>query len=236
LQWLTEILSNPRDSNNDPHERRNDIFIYEKIESLVEAAWIMRRGSNHQTKPVNGTSAKPPRFSKPPRLIEKATTQPIEVINEVFDQASLTDLIDDLLPNWLRVAVINIQSPYSYENGREILYEFYEQLIAFITQLYLASENKQLTNPSSPFTDFFLQCPIDFIRRELADFLEAGIGHVDECPNGFSSWQAWMANNHVLCLVEAAYRLYTDQHTMHTKHAHISSVNFLTVELYLLLC
>ena len=60
----------------------------------------------------------------------------------MFDQVTLSDLIDDLLPNWLRVAVINTQSPYSDENGRELLYEFYEQLIAFITQLYHASENK----------------------------------------------------------------------------------------------
>lgn len=143
-----------------------------------------------------------------PRLTKKATTQPIEVINEVFDQVTLCDLTDYLLPNWLRVAVINTQSPYSDENGHELLYEFYEQLIAFITQLHTASENKQ---PTNAFTDIFQLYHIDYLQRKLADFLEAGIGHVDECPNGFSPWQAFMAYNHVLCLVEAAYRLYTDQ-------------------------
>lgn len=226
-QWLTEVLSSPRESINDPHERNNDIFFYEKLESLVEAAWIMRLGSNQKTKPASETPNQPtrtadtntskttrtPRFSKPPRLIEKATTQPIVVINEVFDQASLSDLTDYLMPNWLRVAVINTQSPYSDGNGREILYEFYEQLIAFITQLHLALDNQQLTNPSSPFIDLFQLCPIDYLRRELADFLEAGIGHDSVYPNGFSPWQAWMAYNHMLCLVEAAYRLYTDQQT-----------------------
>jgi hypothetical protein len=226
-QWLTEILTSPRESTNDPHDRINDIFFYEKLEALVEAAWIMRRGNNQKTKLANETSNQPlrtpdtntskatrtPHFTKPPRLIEEATTQPIEVINEVFDQVTLSDLIDYLLPNWLRVAVINTQSPYSDGNGREILYEFYEQLTAFVTQLHLASENQHLTNLSNPVTDFFLQCPIDYLRRELADFMEAGIGHDSVYPNGFSSWQAWMAYNHILCLVEAAYRLYTDQQT-----------------------
>ncbi|MCS3796414.1 hypothetical protein [Niastella sp. OAS944] len=141
-QWLKEVLSSPRESINDPHARNNDIFFYEKLESLIEAAWVMRKGNLQQPKlasetparPINSPKTreeKPSRFSKPPRLIEKATSQPISVINEVFDQVTLSDLNDYLLPNWLRVAVINTQ------NGREILYEFYEQLTAFVTQLYV---------------------------------------------------------------------------------------------------
>jgi hypothetical protein len=182
----------------------------------VEAARAIRRGNAQQAKHASEKRAKAINsqsnpFTKPTRLIEKATTQPIEVITEVFDQASLSDFNDYLLPNWLRVAVINTQSPYSYGNGREILYEFYEQLVAFITQLYIASENRQLTVPSSPFTDLFELYRIDYIRRELADFLEAGISHDGQYPNGFSPWQAWTAYNHMLCLVEAAYRLYTGQ-------------------------
>jgi hypothetical protein len=133
----------------------------------------MRRGNNPKTKLESETLNPPlrrpdtnnskvtltPRFIKPPRLIEKATTQPIEVINEVFDQVSLSDLTDYLLPNWRRVAIINTQSPYSYENGRALLYEFYEQLITIVTQLHLASKNQQLANPSSPFTGLFQLCP-----------------------------------------------------------------------------
>jgi hypothetical protein len=129
----------------------------------------------------------------------------------VFDQAPLSDLTNYLLPNWLRVAVVNTQSPYSNGNGREILYEFYEQLIPFVTQLYITSENQQLTDPSALFTDFFQRCPIDYIRRELADFLEAGIGYEGAYPNGFSPWQAWMTYNHLLCITEAAYQRYINQ-------------------------
>src|SRR5690349_14864876 len=57
-QWLTEVLSSPRDSANDPHERNNHIFFYEKLESLVEAAWVMRRGNNQHTKPESKVQVK----------------------------------------------------------------------------------------------------------------------------------------------------------------------------------
>jgi hypothetical protein len=90
---------------------------------------------------------------------------------------------------------------------------FYELLIPFVEQLYIMVEGQLLTNLSTLYSDFFHQCPIDYIRRELADFLEAGISHDGAYPNGFSPWQAWMAYNHILCLVEAAYRLYSNQQT-----------------------
>jgi hypothetical protein len=235
-QWLTEVLSSPRDSANDPHERNNHIFFYEKIESLVEAAWIMRRGNNQQTSLENKAQVKhirthdtnehkndqPDRFLKPARLIEKATAQSAEVIAEVFDLTTLDELQMYLLPNWLRVAVINTESPYSDGNGRAILYEFYDQLLTFVEALFINSSTdryltllylneEQASDPSGVITSFFQQCPIDYIRRELADFLEAGIGHDGPYPNGFSPWQAWMAYNHVLCLIEAAYQLYLSQ-------------------------
>ena len=224
-QWVTEVVSDPNSHSNDHLERKNNLFFYEKIEALVEAAWIMNRSDQPTANPVKQVKVyttnkpvqtpekviQPTRFSKPIRLIEKASTQPIEVITEVFDQVHLSDLTDYLLPSWLRVALINTQSPYSNSNGREILYEFYELLILFVEVLHAQSKNQQLDNLSTIITDFFRKCPIDYLRRELADFLEAGIGYESTYPNGFSPWQAWMAYNHVLCLVEAAYQLYLSQ-------------------------
>jgi hypothetical protein len=37
------------------------------------------------------------------------------------------------------------------------------------------------------------------------------IGYEGNYPNGFSPWQALMTYNHILCLIEAAYRLDIDQ-------------------------
>ncbi|WP_133053854.1 hypothetical protein [Niastella yeongjuensis] len=173
-----------------------------------------KQESQKPVKPINALAAavlKIP-FTKPPRLIERTTSAPIEVIKEVFDQLTLCDLTEDLLPNWLQVALINTQSPYSNGNGRKVLCEFYELLITYVSKLYIMEKSQQFANPSSLFTDFFQQCPIDYVRRELADFLEAGVGYNGAYPNGFTPWQAWMTYNHVLCLIEASYQLYSNQH------------------------
>ena len=78
--------------------------------------------------------------------------------------------------------------------------------------------------PSTLYSDFFQPCPIDYVRRELADFLEAGIGHDGDYPNGFSPWQAWMTYNYILCLTEAAYRLSIDQQKQAVLDAHASLI------------
>ena len=115
------------------------------------------------------------------------------------------------MPTWLRVAVINAESPYSSGNGREVLYEFYEQLLPFVEALHGMAENSPFDGLPPVITGFFSLFSIEYIRRELIDFLEAGIGYAGNYPDGFTPWQAWMTYNHVLCLVEAAYQLCTMQ-------------------------
>jgi len=234
--WLTEAVSSPHSHSGDHHERNNYMFFYEKMEALVEAARIMNRGTGEVTNPARQVKekeklqpvqtpeiiAQPGRLSKPTRLIEKAASQPAAVIDEVFSLTTLNELQMYLLPNWLRVAVTNTESPYSVGNGREILYDFYEQLLPFVEALYINSttdiyhtslylNEEQYADPDRVITAFFQQFPMEYVRRELADFLEAGIGYDGNYPNGFSPWQALMTYNHMLCLIEAAYRLYIDQ-------------------------
>ncbi|HEX6432140.1 MAG TPA: hypothetical protein VF008_30825 [Niastella sp.] len=236
-QWLTAVISCPCSNPNDHHERSNNMYFYEQMESLVEAAWIINRSTGKVPNPdrqvlpekeINegkDTTVKvdqADRFSKPARLIEKVTTEPAAVIVEVFSGVTFNDLHEYLLPTWLRVAVINTQSPYSAGNGRETLYEFYEQLLSFVEALYVTSEITQENRSTYSITDqavaptpginqFFQQFSIDYVRRELCDFLEAGIGYEGNYPNGFTPWQAWMTYNHLQCLIEAAYQLYINQ-------------------------
>lgn len=160
------------------------------------------------------------RFSKPARLIEKVIAEPSAVINKAFSDQMLNDLIEDQLRNWLRVALINTESPYSKSNSRKILYDFFGQLLLFIEALYIISDNsvehpsllneEQIAKPTLVIAAFFQQFSIDYVRRELCDFLEAGIGYEGNYPNGFTPWQAWMTYNHVLCLTEAAYLQYVN--------------------------
>lgn len=153
-QWLTEAVSSPRSHSNDSHERNNYMFFYEKMEALVEAAWIMNRGSgtvNNQASQVNDKDDNKPaqaaaqtaerdRYSKPARLVEKAASHPDDVIAEVFALIQFDELQQYLLPSWLRVALINTASPYAASLNREILYEFYEQLLPFMEALYLIGD------------------------------------------------------------------------------------------------
>jgi hypothetical protein len=223
-RWLVTVVSSAGSVSNDAHERNNDLYFYEQIEMLVEGVWVMRRMEN-ATVPVcnepciEERAVSNTRFSKPPRLIEKVNTLPEEVIREVFSEVTLGDLFEDLLPAWLRVALVNSDSPHNDGDGREILHEFYDQLLLFIESLYVIYEApaghkayclsaEQLADPGQVVAAFFQQFSIEYIRRELHDFLDAGIGYAGVYPDGFTPWQAWMVYNWVECLVEGAWRGY----------------------------
>lgn len=173
-------------------------------------------------KPIRQLEGNASRFYKPARLIELVQSSPYEVIAKVFDQVFLTDLTNDLLPNWLHVAVISMQNPYSDEDGREILYEFYEYLLPLMGALYVISgatpmnrplylTGDQRVNPSEMINQFFHKFSIDYVRRELYDLVDTGIGFDGSYPKGFSGWLAWMSYNRLQCLTEAAYQLYINQ-------------------------
>lgn len=198
------------------------MYFYEKMEALVEGVWVMRQSAAVPAKPAaipyidSAKATHNARYSKPMRRIEKAHSHPQEVINEVFADVTLDDLHEFLLPNWIRVAIVSSDRPYSDGDGKEILYEFYDQLLIFIEAMYMLSNDKadhepvflteeQFAAPTLAIAAFFQQFSLEYIRRELHDFLDAGIGYDGTYPNDFSPWLAWMAYNHVLCLVEAGW-------------------------------
>jgi hypothetical protein len=44
--WLTEIISSPNSISTNPLERSNHIYFYEKVEELIEAAYIIQKKHN----------------------------------------------------------------------------------------------------------------------------------------------------------------------------------------------
>ena len=46
--WMVEVVSTPRSISNDPRERNNHIFFYENIETLIEAAFVLRKKTTAQ--------------------------------------------------------------------------------------------------------------------------------------------------------------------------------------------
>jgi hypothetical protein len=170
-------------------------------------------------------------FYKPPRLIESATTDPIRVINEVFNCVFIEDLRDDLLPRWLRTALINDNSIYTNTDHRSMLLAFYDQLILLTEAMQVLSEQQkpnksnvpgiepdeskqpillteeQIANPLLVVANFREQFNVEYVRRELWHFLEAGVTHSGDYPNGFAPGYALMAYDFITCLVEAGYAL-----------------------------
>lgn len=170
-----------------------------------------------------------PSFSKAPRLIESVSTDPIRVIQEVFNWAFFEDLRDDLLPKWLRTALINEHSVYSNTEHRSMLLEFYDQLILLAEAMQVISEKhkprqnnapvtepdegkqpvllteEQIANPLLVIAAFRKQFTQEYVRRELWHFLEAGVIHSGDFPSGFAPGFALMAYDLMICLTEAAY-------------------------------
>lgn len=48
--WMVEVISSPHGISCDPHERNNHIYFYEKMEALIEAAYIMQKKIQKQQK------------------------------------------------------------------------------------------------------------------------------------------------------------------------------------------
>lgn len=120
------------------------------------------------------------------RQIESASSKPENVIKDVLADINAKGLHEYLLPTWLQVTVINSHSSYFDGDGRAILYEFHEQLPPFVDALYALSnigvdytptslDADQLTDPAAFITHFFQQLSMDYGRRKLSDFVDAGI-------------------------------------------------------------
>ncbi|OQP49388.1 hypothetical protein A4H97_29075 [Niastella yeongjuensis] len=57
-QWLTAIISSPGSISSEPLERSNHIYFYEKIEEIIEAAFVLK------TNRLSG-DRNPPDYSSP---------------------------------------------------------------------------------------------------------------------------------------------------------------------------
>lgn len=167
----------------------------------------------------------------PPRLIESTTSDPFRVISEIFQSIFLQDLRDNLLPKWLRTALINEGGIYTEASHRTQLLHLYDHLLTLTEALYVIhvqqriTDNEsitlgsgeiekpilvtedQLANPMEVIAAFRERFSPDYTRRELWHFLEAGVNHSCDYPAGFSPGYALMCYDHMSCLTEAAYHI-----------------------------
>jgi hypothetical protein len=58
-KWTVEIVSSPGSISSEPLERSNHFYFYEKMETLIEAIYIMKNRINEQSKNAGVANANP---------------------------------------------------------------------------------------------------------------------------------------------------------------------------------
>jgi hypothetical protein len=258
-EWTTEVLSSPCCISIEPQRRNDHIYFYEKIEGIIEAAFVMKNKIHkyrsrkekrkfHKTvhskanqfaspkieispielKPDSELVEKDEILNKPKPLIEFVYDAPLYVIEEVFQKESLPTLINHL-HDWLLIALTDDSSIYEDGEQRRQLVAFHEELLLLIEALFiicsqnLNDENKkekltvtnkitllsrnQIENPLQVINAFYANFHINYIFRELDDWLEAGISYPGPYPENFSELQALHTYRNVLCLIKSGNRL-----------------------------
>lgn len=128
-EWLNDALVG-EDMN-----ALDTIALYDDIEKLVEAAWIILQQNNagagfedideeeDEQSPAITENPEPIHFQKPPLLTDIAGKYPIRCLAKIFERFH-TDEIFNLLQLWLETALRNEQSTYRQPLQRAGLFAF----------------------------------------------------------------------------------------------------------------
>jgi hypothetical protein len=151
-EWLTEVVSSSQSNSNGIDDRNDHMFFYEKIEELIEAAFVLkkklhkRRLKNEKRKlkrnakgiaiQANEILESVNQFNKEKRLIEYVNENPLYVISEVL-KPGLRSFIIHAIHDWLLIALSTEDPSYDEADQRQNLITFKDQLISFIEALYI---------------------------------------------------------------------------------------------------
>ncbi|OQP45096.1 hypothetical protein A4D02_34665 [Niastella koreensis] len=181
-EWLTEALSSQRSVAIEPLERNNHIYFYEKIEGIIEAAYVIKKKihkhrhkrekrklkqgtqtARHEAKDINygagskklilATETDTEQLYKPKMLIEYVDITPMYVINEVFKNDSLSFLRDQIR-DWLLIALSADTAIYEPGEQRKQLLLFQEQLQVLVEALFIIyTQNREKANVKVDLTE-----------------------------------------------------------------------------------
>lgn len=232
--WLTEIVSSSGSISEDPHDRNNQIYFYENIEKLIEAALIITRSAKSKTGvdstlPIVDDNEENEETSyKPKRLLEYADKNPLYVLTQVFspDKAFIIGEIKE----WLLIGLSVDSTVYDEAEQRSSLVVFHDHLITLIEALFVIALQKsdnfqikdqisglytlteltqsQIADPQKVLIAFFEKFPIKNAIRELDDWYEASISYSGEWRgNVVCLQQIYDIYRNVQCLIKSAKQL-----------------------------
>jgi hypothetical protein len=152
-QWLLAVISSDGSISSEPLERSNQIHFYENLESLIEAAFVLKTNQNSaetnttskdnvnstQLMHLEITSDAAETYNKGKRLIEYVNDDPLYVIKEVFNPAKWQSLG---LKEWVEIALVSEDDAYWNADDRQILITFMDHLHLLIESLYIINLQK----------------------------------------------------------------------------------------------
>lgn len=165
-EWFSEVVSSSRSISIDAYDRSNHVYFYEKIEGVIEAAFILKKRMHKlrrrkekrkdkknkqfldQNAELKGNVITASHISgiefietdeilnKPKQLIEFVYNAPVYVLGKVFQDESLPCLFNHLR-NWLNIALSDDSSTYENGEQRRQLIAFHEELQMLVEALFI---------------------------------------------------------------------------------------------------
>lgn len=174
-QWLTTVISSHQSISNDALDRDNHLYFYEKIEEIIEAAYVMKkrihkhRGRNEKRRLKNNTQSENNHSLNVLEHLNSATVNPAVDTLEVADQFNkpkqLLEFVDenpmyvisevfrseslallrDQLRDWLQVAISADSTIYDDGEQRRQLLSLHDQLQVLTEALFVTSSQIMAT-------------------------------------------------------------------------------------------
>jgi len=222
-EWLLAIISSAGSISSDPLERSNHIYFYEKLEEIIEAAFLLKElkiGNQdidfHSRNEKELRSVIPPAtveeiekdtaFTKPKQLIEYAGENPLYVIREVFMPQRLFDT--DIIREWLFICLSVDCAIYDEAENRSRLILFHIDLLSLIEALFVINlrhiEDGELKNKLSKIHihelgSYQVENPkpviTDFFKKYSTEYI---IRELDDWYKASTSYSGdWIAN--IIC-------------------------------------
>jgi hypothetical protein len=171
--------------------------------------------------------------NKPALNIEFVESDPLQAIANIFESSDF-DCLRANLCRWFHAAIVNGNHVYEDDMQRKGLQSFFTELELLLEAIYLIYRNDLFTasdgvdliavntrltcldkvyllsgdqtrNPHAVIKFFFDRFSIVYIRRELQDWLQAGID-VESCDQiKLNPNKVLLTHNDLECLLEAAY-------------------------------
>ncbi|OQP43612.1 hypothetical protein A4H97_33850 [Niastella yeongjuensis] len=147
-QWLTAVISSQSSISSEPLERSNHFYFYEKLEEVIEGAFVMKtnqpaaelnttsKDSVNSIRPIHPetTAVAGEIFNKGKRLIEYVNDDPLFVIKEVFNPGKWSI---NYLKELVEIGLISEDDAYSDSDDRQNLVNFKDHLLLLVESLYI---------------------------------------------------------------------------------------------------